>query len=301
MAKARVIVKRRKAVRNIKKITKVMQMIASSRYQKAYKRAVGTKPYVAKIAEIVGSAVQAVQALGKPIKHPLMQEPKPEAKKTAILLLTSNRGLCGGYNGNVQRLAVHTYRDLVTQTGVKPSVYVAGKKGVAYVKFIGFEVAGAYSAIGDLPRFAEIEKLAEMFMQQYIDGEINGLKVVFTHFISAGQQKPIVLDVLPLTKLASEVGTSTEDSGTAAVMYDFNPSPEEILEDLIPRTVKITLFQAFVEAAVSEQIGRMVAMKAATDNAEKLGRKLTQDYNRARQSQITSELSELMGGVEALK
>lgn len=301
MAKARVIIKRRKAVRNIKKITKVMQMIASSRYQKAYKRAMGTKPYVAKIAEIVGSAVQAVQALGKPIKHPLMQEPKPEAKKTAILLLTSNRGLCGGYNGNVQRLAVHTYRDLVAQGGDKPSVYVVGKKGVAYVKFIGFEAAGTYSTIGDLPRFVEIEKLADMFMQQYIDGEINGLKVVFTHFISAGQQKPIVLDVLPLTKLASEVGTATDEPGTAAVMYDFNPSPEEILEDLIPRTVKITLFQAFVEAAVSEQIGRMVAMKAATDNAEKLGRKLTQDYNRARQSQITSELSELMGGVEALK
>src|SRR4051812_15386639 len=112
MAKARIIVKRRKAVRNIRKITKVMQMIASSRYQKAYKRAMGTKPYVKKIAEMVASAVQAMRASGGEVEHPLMKEPAAGLKKTAVLILTSNRGLCGGYNGGVQRLAGITIREL---------------------------------------------------------------------------------------------------------------------------------------------------------------------------------------------
>jgi F-type H+-transporting ATPase subunit gamma len=299
MAKARVIIKRRKAVRNIRKITKVMQMISSARYQKAYRRAMGTKPYVAKINEIVASTVQAVRGgggAGKPVGHPLLQNSPVGLKKTAILLLTSNRGLCGGYNGNVQRLAVQTYRALAAN-GDSPEIYVAGKKGVSYVRFHGFKAAATYTQIGDNPRFADIELLAEMFMKQYTDGQISGLKLVYTRFLSAGHQKPAVVDVLPLGAL----GGASEDPTGAVVAYDFSPDPEEMLTDLIPRTVKITIFQAFIEAAVSEQIARMVAMKAATDNAEKLGRKLTQDYNRARQSQITSELSELMGGVEAMK
>jgi len=169
------------------------------------------------------------------------------------------------------------------------------------VKFHGFKAAATYTQIGDSPRFAEIEPLAEMFMKQYIEGQISGLKIVYTRFISAGHQRAAVVDVLPLGGVGGEPATGTESLAQPSVAVDFSPTPEEMLTDLIPRTVKITIFQAFIEAAVSEQIARMVAMKAATDNAEKLGRKLTQDYNRARQSQITSELSELMGGVEAMK
>ena len=146
MAKARIIVKRRKAVRNIRKITKVMQMIASSRYQKAYKRAMGTKPYVRKIAEMVASAVQAMKAAGDDIEHPLMKEPASGVKNTAILILTSNRGLCGGYNGGVQRLAGQTIREL-RAAGDKVDIHVAGKKGVAYVKFLGLQAAGAYTLV----------------------------------------------------------------------------------------------------------------------------------------------------------
>ena len=306
MAKARIIVKRRKAVRNIRKITKVMQMIASSRYQKAYKRAMGTKPYVRKIAEMVASAVQAMKAAGDEIEHPLMKEPASGLKNTAILILTSNRGLCGGYNGGVQRLAGHTIREL-RGAGDKVDIHVAGKKGVAYVKFLGLQAAGAYTSISDMPRFAEVVELADKFMQQYIKGEISGLKLIYTRFISPSQQKPVVVDVLPLSNIAGAAGDPSKaaaDEGKGkemAIAYDFIPSAQGILEELIPTTVRIGIFQAFIDAAVSEQIARMVAMKAATDNAEKLGKKLTQDYNRARQSQITSELSELMGGVEAMK
>jgi F-type H+-transporting ATPase subunit gamma len=298
MPKSRVIIKRRKAVRNIKKITKVMQMIATSRYQKAYKRAIGTKPYVRKIGELVASAVEAVRAAGKSIEHTLLREPdKALARKTAVLVLTSNRGLCGGYNANILRLANGTLKELHAE-GDTAELHASGKKGIANFRFNKRPMAQTYTTIGDNPKFPEIEKLAEGFMRAYQEGRITGLKIVSMRFLSAGQQRAAVMDVLPL----AGVGVAEEAAAKVVPMqYDFMPDAETLLKELIPTVIKITVFQAFIEAAVSEQIARMVAMKAATDNAEKMGKKLTQDYNRARQSQITRELSELMGGVEALK
>ncbi len=294
MAKARVIIKRRKAVRNIRKITKVMQMIATSRYQKAYRRAVGTKPFVKKIGELVASAVQAVRGSGKPIDHPLLKEPAPGLQKQVVLVVTSNRGLCGGYNGNVLRLANHTIKELEA-AGETVELHVSGKKGIAFFRFQHRAMAETHTKIGDTPKFAEIEQVAEKFMKSYTEGKISGVKIVYMRFISVGQQRATVIDVLPLG------GVGGEAEAAAPVQYDFMPSAEELLNELIPVTVKITVFQAFIEAAVSEQIARMVAMKAATDAADKMGKKLQQQYNRARQSQITSELAELMGGVEAMK
>ena len=296
MAKARVIIKRRKAVRNIKKITKVMQMIATARYQKAFKRAIGTRPYVQKIGELVASATQSARALGQKIEHPLMKDPNAE-KPLAVLVLTSNRGLCGGYNGNILRLATATLREMEA-AGKKNQLSVSGKKGMAFFRFQKREMVQTYATLGDNPKYAEIETLANQFMQDYIDGKIGGLKIVFMRFLSAGVQRASVVDVLPL----SGIGGKTEgDAVVQPTPFEFSPGPTELLAELIPSTVKITLFQAFIESAVSEQIARMVAMKAATDAAEKMGKRLTQEYNRARQSQITSELAELMGGVEAMK
>ncbi len=297
MAKARIIIKRRKAVRNIRKITKVMQMIATSRYQKAFKRAVGTKPYVKKIGELLASVVEAVKTSGSPVEHPLLKMPAAGTGKIAVLVVSSNRGLAGGYNGSVLRLANHTLKELEAG-GQQTELYVSGKKGIANFKFQRREMAQTYTAIGDAPKFTEIEQVAEQFMKGYVEGRFSGLKIVYMRFISAGQQRPAVMDVLPLAGLAA---AEAEGPAAAPVPYDFMPSAAELLKELIPTTVKISVFQAFIEAAVSEQIARMVAMKAATDNADKMGKKLTQDYNRARQSQITSELSELMGGVEAMK
>jgi len=299
MAKARVIIKRRKAVRNIKKITKVMQMIATARYQKAYKRALGTKPYVKKIAELVANVAESLAANDAPITHPLLQERTVKSGRVVVLVLTSNRGLCGGYNGNVLRLANRTL-DQMHQAGINPELHVSGKKGIAYFKFTKRPMEATYITLGDNPKYAEVETLADRFMQDYVAGKIDGVRIVYMRFISAGQQRAGVLDILPLTAVASP-SSSKPTAPTAAVQYDFFPTPGELLDALIPVTVKTSLFQAFIESAVSEQIARMVAMKAATDNAEKMTKKLTQDYNRARQSQITSELSELMGGVEALK
>ena len=294
MAKARIIIKRRKAVRNIRKITKVMQMIATARYQKAFKRAIGTRPYVQKIGELLASAAQSVRASGQNIDHPLLRDPAGD-KPVAVLVLTSNRGLAGGYNGNVLRLAGATLRD-IEATGGKPALlHVSGKKGTAAFRFQKREMAGTYTAISDNPKYAEIEELATKFMQEYVEGKIAGLKLVFMRFISAGVQRAAVVDVLPLG------GVSADEATTTPTAYEFSPDPATLLAELIPTTVKITLFQAFIEAAVSEQIARMVAMKAATDAADKMGKRLQQEYNRARQSQITSELAELMGGVEAMK
>jgi len=192
--------------------------------------------------------------------------------------------------------------------GEKADVHVSGKKGIAYFKFAKRAMAETYTALGDNPKYAEVEKLADRFLEAYVEGKIDGLRVVYQQFISAGQQRPAVLDILPLSGLAGngsdEAAKRRSDGGkggTGVTTYDFSPEPVKLLEELIPITVKVSLFQAFIESAVSEQIARMVAMKAATDNADKMTKRLTQEYNRARQSQITSELSELMGGVEALK
>lgn len=300
MAKARVIIKRRKAVRNIRKITKVMQNIATVRYQKAYKRALGTRPYVQKISEMVASVMGSLKGVQGDMDHPLMREPAL-GKPVAVLVLTSNRGLCGGYNGNLTRLATSTLREMKSE-GIGQDIYVSGKKGIAYFKFMKFPTVQTYTTLGDAPKYVEIEPLANQFIQDYIDGKISGVKVVYMRFLSAGQQKPVVVNVLPLTNLTEKAAekAAAKDAATTEA-YEFSPGPAELLAELIPTTVRIMIFQAFIEAAVSEQIFRMVAMKAATDAAEKMGKKLQGDYNRARQSQITSELSELMGGVEALK
>jgi F-type H+-transporting ATPase subunit gamma len=300
MARARVIIKRRKAVRNIKKITKVMQMIASARYAKALRRAVGTRPYTQKIAELVASVAESVKTSGKEIDHPLLRQRTVKSDKIGVLVVSSNRGLAGGYNGGILRAAMVAIRE-VEAAGDTPQLYISGKKGIAYFKFLRRPMAQQYSHISDAPKYADVEVLANQFIQDYIDGKIDGLKVVYQRFITAGQQKPTVVDILPLNKLADAPTLKPGEAPAKPIVYEFSPSPTELLNELIPVTVKLSIFQAFIDAAVSEQIARMVAMKAATDNADKMGKKLTQDYNRARQSQITSELSELMGGVEAMK
>ena len=225
---------------------------------------------------------------------------KKAATKIAVLVVTSNRGLAGGYNGNVLRLANQTLKDLEA-TGAATNSPSVVKKAAPYFRFLKRPMAQTYSTLGDKPLFAEIEPLADAYMKAYQEGKISGLKLVYMRFISAGQQMPAVVDVLPLSGIAEAPAAGASGEKAMTITYDFLPSAHALLEELIPTVVKITIFQAFIEAAVSEQIARMVAMKAATDNADKLGKKLTQDYNRARQSQITSELSELMGGVEALK
>ena len=297
MAKARSIAKRRKAVNNIRKITHTMQLIATARFQKSLNRAVGTRPYTDKITELV----QQVSRAGESIRHPLLTR-QTDVKRQAVLLITSNRGLCGGYNASLFRTALSAVGE-VEPEGVATDLHVVGKKGVIYFKFMGRELAKTYPAISDSASFADVEPIATAFMNAYCEGRYRAVRVVYMKFLSTARQKSEVIQLLPIEALASSPDSATTaDKGAAAeVMYDFSPPPELLLAELLPETVKVRLFQCFCDATVSENVARMVAMKSATDSAGDMSKMLGQRYNRARQSQITMELLDIMGGVEALK
>lgn len=323
MAKARAILKRRKAVKNIRKITKTMQMIATAKFQKSLKRAVGTKPYTQKIRELVRDVAKSAGD----IDHPLLRQVDVSSRtnKIAVIVLTANRGLAGGYNGSVLRASVNFMRDQEA-AGKTVELYVAGKKGITFFNFTKRPIADRVT-LQDTVKFGDIEALADKLMLDFTSGRLDAIHVVYMNFISTGTQRPDVMTLLPLAgldALAEHVGKQTAEkeaqmkagmmdsrrSGAGIVgethtdeetVYEFTPVPREILDELLPLTVKTALYQSFLDASTSEHVARMVAMKAATDNAEEMGRALQLQYNRARQSQITTELSEIMGGVEAMK
>jgi F-type H+-transporting ATPase subunit gamma len=316
MAKARAIVKRRKAVRNIKKITKTMQMIATAKFQKSLKRATGSKPYTLKAGELVR---ELARSLGGNVEHPLLRQPAEDrTNRIAVIVLTSNRGLAGAYNGSVLRTA-NVFLRQQEAAGKTIDLYVAGKKGASYFNFQRRPITQRLDA-QDTPRYADVERIAESFMRDFIAAKYDSVHIVYMNFLSAGVQKPNVLTLLPLAGVTEATGGATAGATTGApaqsaprdanaaahtynaeTLYDFSPAPKELLDELLPLTVKAALFQTFLDATTSEQVARMVAMKSATDNADKMVKALTMQYNRARQSQITTELSEIMGGVEAMK
>ena len=324
MAKARAIVKRRKAVRNIRKITKTMQMIATAKFQKSLKRAVGTKPYTLKVRELVS---ELARTIGK-VEHPLLRRPTPETRtgKVVLVVITSNRGLAGAFNGNVLRKANAFIREREA-AGETVELQVIGKKGISYFNYQKRPMT-VKSEAKDVPAFDVVNRAVEPIIRRFVDGEIDAVHVAYTNFISTGVQRPEVLTILPLAglkesleRIAQQVAEkeaqakagaldarrrgedvrADEHTMEAEVIYDFSPSVGELLDELLPLTVKTAFFQTFLDATTSEHVARMVAMKSATDNADKMVKALTMQYNRARQSQITTELSEIMGGVEAMK
>jgi len=288
MANRRVLVKRRKAVRNIRKITRTMQLIATARFQAAFNRAMATKPYTEKLAELVADLSRAAGS----VSHPLLQT--NDTPRSALVILTSNRGLAGGYNANVLRSAVE-HLDRQHGAGISTDVHMVGKKGVSFFKFLRRPMAEQTVTISDKPRFDQVEPIANALMDRFIRGEISSVHVAYMRFVSAGVQRPAVVQLLPLS-------TQTEAGGVEprAVEYEFSPDPKQLLDELLPATVRVRLFQAFNDATVSEQVARMVAMKAATDAAADMIKSLTREYNRARQTQITMELLDIVGGANAL-
>jgi F-type H+-transporting ATPase subunit gamma len=300
MAKARAIVKRRKAVRNIKKITKTMQMIATAKFQKALKRAVGTKPYTLKVRELVS---ELAATLGDQVSHPLLQKAQGSGR-IALLVITSDRGLAGAYNGSILR-AANLYIKEQEAAGKKIDLYLSGKKGVNYFNFQKRAITKRFDQFADQPKFVEVDRVAEDFMQQFIDGKVDEVRVAYMNFVSAATQRAEVMQLLPLSSLdaaaTSAPAKSTSDKAKVQTVYELSPDPKTLLDELLPLTVKTALFQAFLDATTSENVARMVAMKSATDNADEMVKLLTMQYNRARQSQITTELAEIMGGVEAMK
>lgn len=291
MGKTREIKKRIKAVGNIRRITKTMQMIATSKFARAQQKATATKPYTEGVFELVRKLAATA---GGDATHPLLVGcPAGEGKPELTLIITSDRGLCGPYNGSILRLAMHHLRsNEKVRSGV---IDLVGRKGAAFLKFNGIPVAQQH-AIGDKPEFGQIERLAQGYMDRFVAGEVSAVNLIYMKYISVGRQKPEVVQLLPLKPHADDAAAEK----VKQVEYEFSPPADALLGSLLPAAVKATLFQAFNDAIVSEHIARMVAMKSATDNAGKMGKRLTRQYNRARQAQITTELTEIISGAAAL-
>ncbi|MBC8106792.1 MAG: F0F1 ATP synthase subunit gamma, partial [Anaerolineae bacterium] len=279
MAKARAIVKRRKAVRNIKKITKTMQMIATAKFQKSLKRAVGTKPYTMKVRELVRELAASVGN----VEHPLLRRPGNDDRtnRIALLVITSNRGLAGAYNGSVLR-ATNVFIRAQEAAGKSIDLYVAGKKGISYFNFQKRSILQKIEA-QDAPKFADVERLADEFIRRFTSAEVDSVHVAYMNFISTGVQKAEVMTLLPLAgvaEIAEHLGKqlAEKESQAAAgamdarrsgadqiaesmglhveVTYDFMPGARELLDELLPLTVKTALFQTFLDATTSEHVAR---------------------------------------------
>ena len=303
MAKARAVLKRLKAVKNIRKITRTMELIATARFKKAMDRATLAAAYTSKIAELAADLAQSATDFS----HPLM-EVREQRKSGVLLVLTSNRGLCGGYNSGVLKLAQQKMRE-AQSAGQHLFLEVSGKRGLNFLRFQKMKADQSFTHFEDKPRFEEVDAIATRFIQMYVAKEIDWVDVAYVKFLSASKQVPVVETLLPLAKPAdiaasmkSKAGHAKTEQPAAAttIQYEFLPSAKEILEQILPAAFKARLFKCFLDAAVSEQIFRMVAMKGATENAADMISNLSRIYNRARQAQITSELSEIIGGAEAL-
>jgi len=298
MAKTRALVKRRQAVQNIRKITRTMELIATTRFKKAMDRASEAEAYTRKIAELAAD----LSASAGNLKHPLLEK-RDTIKSSLLLVLTSNRGLCGGYNASILREAMARIRQ-VRQEGVTLHLELSGRRAILYFRYQNIPAEQTFNQFEDKPGFDEVETIANRYLADYIAGRIDRVEVAYMKFLSAGRQKPVVETLLPLSTIAP---TDPERRPQPAaptgpkVEYEFLPDAQGILEEILPVSFKVRLFKCFLDAAVSEQIARRVAMKAATENAEEMIKTLTRQYNRARQAQITKEIAEVIGGVEALK
>ncbi len=291
MANLRLLVKRRKAVRNIRKITKTMELIATARFKKALDRATEAEAYTKKIAEL---ASDLSQSAGE-VSHPLLAV-RPKIEKALILVCTSNRGLCGGYNGGILREAQIKIRQLKAEN-IPFDLEVSGRRGATFFKFQGVPMAAQYQQFEDKPAFEQVDEIAQKYIDLYVGGKVDAVFVAYQKFVSAARQTPVVEQLLPL----SSVPTASAAPTGPKADYEFLPDAAEILNNLVPVAFKVRLFKCFLDAAVSEQIARRVAMKAATENAGDLIKEISREYNRTRQANITKEISELIAGSEALK
>lgn len=294
MAKTREIKKRIKAVANIKRITKTMQMIATAKFAASNARTSASKPYTQTIFELVG---ELAGAAGE-VSHPLLQA---GAGPELTLAITSDRGLCGPYNGSVLRKGMQLFREHPSaKAGL---IELVGKKGAGALKFNKIPVAKQHT-VGDKPTYEQIQVIADDYIARFTRKEISKVRIVYMKFVSAGRQVPEVLQLLPFDPDAAKSAAKADpkaETKKSTLNYEFSPDAAQLLGDLLPAAVRAVLFQAFQEAIVSENVARMIAMKAATDNAGKMGKLLTRKFNRARQTQITTELTEIISGAAALE
>ncbi|GAA2513650.1 F0F1 ATP synthase subunit gamma [Streptomyces gobitricini] len=294
-AQLRVYKRRIKSVTATKKITKAMEMIAASRIVKAQRKVAASTPYATELIR----AVTAV-ATGSNTKHPLTTE-TDNPTRAAVLLITSDRGLAGGYSSNAIK-AADQLTERLRGEGKEVDTYIVGRKGVAYYGFRERKVAESWTGFTDSPSYADAKKVAapliEAVTTETAEGGVDELHIVFTEFVSMMTQTPVQNRMLPLSldQAADEAGTK----GEILPLFDFEPSAEDVLDALLPRYVESRIYNALLQAAASEHAARRRAMKSATDNAGDLINSLSRLANAARQAEITQEISEIVGGASAL-
>ncbi|MBE1501321.1 F-type H+-transporting ATPase subunit gamma [Amycolatopsis lexingtonensis] len=293
-----------KATKSIGKITKAMELIATARITKARARVAASRPYADEITKVLSALAGAATTLD----HPMLVE-RPNPKRAAVLVVTSDKGQCGGYNSNVLR-ATEELLALLREEGKEPQVYVTGNKGLNYYRFRGREVVDGWTGFSDQPGYANAvaagDALVESFMRGVDDehGNADGITgvdeihIVYTEFVSMLTQRPTAKRVAPLEVEYSE-GEEEKPAGLLP-SYEFEPSADKLLDAILPKYINTRLYAAFLESAASELAARRTAMKAASDNANELVGNLTREMNQARQAQITQEISEIVGGANAL-
>ncbi len=291
MAKARALDRRRKSIRSIRKITRTMELISTARFRKAMDRAVAATAYTRRLTALVGHLTRG----GLEVVHPLLL-PRPAPARGALLVLTANRGLCGGYNSAVMRLATAQLETLRRELA-EVRLEVSGKRGISAFRFRRVALDERFTHFEDRPAFAEVEILANRYLEAYTAGRLDRLDVAYTRMESASRQHAAVETLLPLGLLE---GAGEAETLGIEIQYELLPSAANIVAEVVPASFKMRLLKCFLDAAVSEQIARRIAMKNATENADAMIGSLSMAYNRARQSQITGELLEIMGGAEAL-
>jgi F-type H+-transporting ATPase subunit gamma len=293
-AQLRAVRARIRAVKSIAKITRAQELIASSRIVRAQQRMRAAEPYSRELT----TAVEAVVSRSSSLSHPMITEPETY-KRAALLVLTSDGGFCGAYNANVLREAGRL-RQRNEENRVQTTTYVAGRKGIGWHRFREIPVARDWSGFSAQPSYAAAEEIAtallEAFEMDVADGGVDEIYLVSTEFVSMLTQRPVVRRLLPM-RIEEREG---ERPGGALPSYEFEPSTDVVLDALLPQYVASRIYYAMLEAAASELAARRRAMKAATDNANDLIDRLTREANNARQAEITQEISEIVGGSNAL-
>ena len=268
-----------------------MELISRASFSRAMSRALAAAGYTRRITALVWHLVRS----GLEVCSPLL-EPREKTQTAILLMLTANRGLCGGYNASVFRLG-HARWVQWTKDVPDPQLEVSGKRGVSALRFRKIRPRQSFTHFQDKPKFEEVEVLANRYLEAFAAGRLDRLEVAYTKFESLSRQYATVETLLPMTSLEE---SEPENGPAAETPYEFLPSAEDILDEIVPTCFKARLFKCFLDAAVSEQVARMLPMKAATENADAMIDHLTMTYNRARQGQITSELLEVISGAEAL-
>jgi F-type H+-transporting ATPase subunit gamma len=298
-AQLRVYRRRIKSVQATKKITKAMELIASARIVKAQNRLHASMPYLTQLVDAVSAAASHASDVSK---HPLTAKAENQVR-AAVLVITADRGLAGAYSSNAIKEAEALTRNL-TEKGMSVVPYVVGRKGVSFYRFRNRDMGGEYVGFTDQPTYSHAKEIGEDLLKAFMtpsnEGGVDEIHVVYTNFLNMASQEARVRRILPLEVVEEVIDSSDTGGNNPFPLYEFEPGPEEVLDALLPRYVEQMVYLSLLTSAASEHAARRRAMKSATDNAEELIRSLTRAANAARQAEITQEISEIVGGADAL-